>query len=203
MSDWRAITSHTFEDGYGYELFHDPEYDADWYERGFKIYATTGAGRYIPVDVSISASDADEENHVQDLLRGAKAYLPLYLFAHSSVRVSTEPFNDPWDSGQCGFAVLEKDSDVDGDQAHLENVLELMVREFDHLLRGNVVGWRITKQKVCDSCKNIETDVIDSCTGYIGFDFKEMDQLADEVIENINKHREAEHASKSTRSSDD
>ena len=198
MSDWRAITSHTFEDGYGYELFHDPEYDADWYERGFKIYATTGAGRYIPVDVSISSDTSDEENHAQNMLADAKAYLPLYLFAHSGVRVSTEPFNDPWDSGQCGFAVLEKDSDVDGDQAHLENVLELMVREFDHLLRGNVVGWRITKQKVCDSCKNIETDVIDSCTGYIGFDFKEMDQLADEVIDNINKHREAEHASRAT-----
>jgi len=129
VSDWRAITSHTFEDGYGYELFHDPEYDADWYERGFKIYATTGAGRYIPVDVSISSDTSDEENHVQNMLADAKAYLPLYLFAHSGVRVSTEPFNDPWDSGQCGFAVLEKDSDVDGDQAHLENVLELMVRD--------------------------------------------------------------------------
>lgn len=198
MSDWRKIVSHTFEDGYGYELFHEDDYDHDWYERGFKIYATTGAARYIPVDVSISADTADEENHVQDLLKNAKAYLPLYLLAHSGVSVRTTPFNDPFDSGQCGFAVLEQDSPVDGDKAMMELVLEKMVNEYDQLLRGNVVGWRITKQKVCDKCQNVETDVIDSCGGYIGFDFKEMDSLVEDVISNIQRHREAEHASRAT-----
>lgn len=198
MSDYRHIVGHTFEDGYGYELFHDDEYDADWYERDFKIYATTGAGRYIPVDVSISSETADEENHVQELLKNAKAYRPLYMYAHSGVSLRTEPFGDPWDSGQVGFAVLEQDSPVDGDQAMMELVLDGMVREFDHLLRGNVVGWRITKQKVCDTCKHVETDVIDSCSGYIGFDFKEMDTLVEEVISNIERHREAEHASRAT-----
>jgi hypothetical protein len=203
VSDWREINAHEYEDGYGYRLFHDDSYDASDYERGFKIYATTGAGKYIPVDVSISSETADEENHVQELLKNSKAYLPLYLLAHSGVSVRTEPFNDPWDSGQCGFAVLEKDSDVDGDKAHLENVLELMVREFDHLLRGNVIAWQVTKRTVCGSCNNSSVDVIDSCGGYIGFDFKELDSLTNEVIDTINKHREAEHASKSTRSSDD
>ena len=198
MSDWREIVSHTFEDGYGYDLFHDTDYDHDWYERGFKIYATTGAAKYIPVDVSISADTADEENHVKDMLKNAKAFSPLYLFAHSNVSIRTTPFNDPFDSGQCGFAVLEQDSPVDGDQAMMELVLEKMVNEYDHLLRGNVVGWRITKQKVCDSCKHVETDVIDSCSGYIGFDFKEMDSLVEEVISNIQRHREAEHASRAT-----
>ena len=80
----------------------------------------------------------------------------------------------------------------------MELVLEKMVNEYDHLLRGNVVGWRITKQKVCDSCKHVETDVIDSCSGYIGFDFKEMDSLVEEVISNIQRHREAEHAISAT-----
>jgi len=198
VSDYRHIVGHTFEDGYGYELFHDDEYDVDWYERGFKIYATTGAGRHIPVDVSISSETADEENRVQELLKNAKAYRPLYMYVHSGVSVRTEPFGDPWDSGQVGFAVLEQDSEVDGEQAMMELVLESMVREFDHLLRGNVVGWKITKQKVCDACKHVETDVIDSCSGYIGFDFKEMDNLVNEVISNIEKHREAEHASRAT-----
>lgn len=199
MSDWREIVSHEYEDGYGYKLFHDTEYDHDLYERGFKIYATTGASRYIPVDVSISAETADEENHVQDLLKNAKAYLPLYLLAHSGVSVRTTPFNDPWDSGQCGFAVLEQDSPVDGDQAMMELVLEKMVNEYDHLLRGNVVAWQITKMSKCDTClQSTSYDIIDSCTGYIGFDFKELDSLVEDVISNIQKHREAEHASRAT-----
>ncbi len=203
MSDWREINAHEYEDGYGYRVFHDDSYDSSDYERGFKIYATTGASKYIPVDVSISAADADEENRVQDLLRAAKAHVPLYLLAHGSVSVSTNPFHDPYDSGQCGFAVLEQDSPVEGDAAYMELVLEQMVNEYNHLLRGNVIGWAITKRTVCESCKNSSVDVIDSCGGYIGFDFKELDSLVNEVIDTINKHREAEHASKSTRSSDD
>jgi len=203
VSDWREINSHEYEDGYGYRLFHDDSYDASDYDRGFKIYATTGAARYIPVDVSISAADADEENHVQDLLRAAKAHVPLYLLAHGDVSVSTNPFHDPYDSGQCGFAVLEQDSPVDGDRAMMELVLERMVNEYNHLLRGNVIAWQVTKRTVCESCKNSSVDIIDSCGGYIGFDFKELDSLVNEVIDVIGRHREAEHASRSTRSSDD
>jgi hypothetical protein len=203
VSDWREINAHEYEDGYGYRLFHDDSYDASDYERGFKIYATTGASKYIPVDVSISAADADEENRVQDLLRAAKAHVPLYLLAHGSVSVSTNPFHDPYDSGQCGFAVLEQDSPVDGDMAMMELVLEQMVNEYDHLLRGNVIAWQVTKRNVCGSCNNSSVDIIDSCGGYIGFDFKELDSLTNEIIDVINRHREAEHASKSTRNSDD
>lgn len=203
MSDWREITAHEYEDGYGYRLFHDDSYDGSDYERGFKIYATTGTARYIPVDVSINTSDADEENHINVLLSNAKAYVPLYLLAHGDVSVSTNPFHDPYDSGQCGFAVLEQDSPVDGDIAMMELVLEKMVNEYNHLLRGNVIAWQVTKRTVCESCKNSSVDVIDSCGGYIGFDFKELDSLVNEVIDVISRHREAEHASKSTRSSDD
>ena len=204
MSDWREINAHEYEDGYGYRVFHDDSYDPSDHERGFKIYATTGAARYIPVDVSISASDADEENHVQDLLSGAKAYVPLYLLAHGDVSVSTNPFHDPYDSGQCGFAVLEQDSPIEGDAAHMELLLEQMVNEYNHLLHGNVIAWQITKMSRCNECKQSTSyDIIDSCGGYIGFDFKELDSLVNEVIDTINKHREAEHASKSTRSSDD
>ena len=199
MSDWREIIAHEYEDGYGYRIFHDDSYDSGDYERGFKVYGTLGAAKYIEVDVSISAQNADEENHIQALLKNAKAFRPLYMYVHSGVSVRTEPFGDPWDSGQCGFAVLEKDSDIEGDAAHLENVIDMMVREYDNVLRGNVVAWQITKMSKCSECKQSTSyDIIDGCGGYIGFDYKELDSLVDEVMETIKKHREAEHASTAT-----
>jgi hypothetical protein len=202
MTDWRQITSKEFDDGLGYEVFHDDTYDGDWYERGFKIYATEGSKKYIPVDVCINAKDADEANHIEQLLKDSEAHLPLYLYAHSGVSVSTVPFGDPFDSGQCGFAVLEKEQGVSWGPEAVQT-LELMVKEFDNVLRGNVIGWKVTKRETCDKCNNSNVHVIDSMGGYIGYDFKDLDSLIVNDIMPIIEHerskmKEAEHASTAT-----
>ena len=201
MTDWREITSKEFDDGYGYKVIHD-EYAPEYYDRQFKIYATRGAAKYIPVDVCINAEDAEEENHLNDKLKSAVAYVPLYLFAHSNVSVSTEPYNDPWDSGQCGFAVLEQEEGVSWGPEAVET-LKAMVREYDAVLRGNVVGWQITKRETCDKCMHENVEVVESIGGYINFNFKDIDNLIEqEILPMIENHRsalkEAEHASTAT-----
>lgn len=201
MTDWREIISKEFDDGFGYRLFHD-EYDHDMYERGFKIYATRGAAKYIPVDVFINAEDADEENHLSNMLKNAVAYTPLYMYAHGAVSVSTVPFADPFDSGQCGFAVLEQEEGVSWGPEAIET-LKFMVKEYDSVLRGHVVGWSISKRSTCDKCNHTNVDVIDSCGGYIGYNYKDLDVLIEqEVMPIIEHHRnrmkEAEHASTAT-----
>jgi len=201
MTDWREITSKEFDDGFGYKIIHD-EFEPEYYDRGFKIYATQGAAKYIPVDVFINAEDAEEENHLNEKLKNAVAYAPLYLFAHSNVSVSTEPYSDPWDSGQCGFAVLEQEEGTSWGPEAVET-LKLMVKQYDAVLRGHVVGWTVSKRSTCDKCNHTNVDVIDSCGGYIGYDYKEIDSLIEQEVMPIidhhrNKMKEAEHASTAT-----
>lgn len=201
MSDWREITSKEFDDGFGYKVIHD-DFEPEYYERGFKIYATQGAAKYIPVDVFINAEDAEGENHLNEKLKNAVAYVPLYLFAHSNVSVSTEPFNDPFDSGQCGFAVLEQEQGVSWGPEAVET-LKLMVKEYDAVLRGHVVAWMVSKRSTCDKCNHTNVDVIDSVGGYIGYNYKDIDSLIEQEImpaieHHRNKLKEAEHASTAT-----
>jgi len=200
MTDWRSIRGELFEDGFGYEIVHDPEYDAsDWADmRSFKIYATAGTQRYIPVDVVIDPADTET---VDALLAKAKCYLPLYLFVHSGMSVKTTPFGDPWDSGQCGFVALTEDEGFSwpDNQDTLKDMLDGMVKEFDAVLRGSVVGWRVFTKKTCESCGNLDEKHIESVWGYVVQDYgKQIDELVnDEVLPLIEYERkrlkEAEH----------
>lgn len=66
----------------------------------------------------------DEESTMEDLCDFASArelvdlcnkinhvaILPLYLFDHSGLTISTSDFNDPWDSGQVGYIYLDKET---------------------------------------------------------------------------------------------
>lgn len=38
------------------------------------------------------------------------AYFPLYLFDHSGLTISVDPFDDPWDSGQIGYIYCTKEA---------------------------------------------------------------------------------------------
>lgn len=38
--------------------------------------------------------------------------LPLYMYEHSGISISTSPFSCPWDSGQIGFVLVSKKKSV-------------------------------------------------------------------------------------------
>ena len=205
MTDWRQIRGELFEDGFGYEIVHDTEHNAsDWADnRAFKIYATSGAARHIPVDIVISE---DDQETVDRLLSEAACYLPLYLFVHSGVGVRTTPFGDPWDSGQCGFVALVNEHGYSWPENKdvLADMLKGMVDEFDAVLRGQFVGWRVFTKRTCHACGNLDEKLLDSCFGYVVRDYgKDIDTiLNDEVLPMIEYERkqlkEAEHASRAT-----
>lgn len=55
--------------------------------------------------------DADAEHTSEYLFSVFNEYtynLPLYLYNHSSLAISSVPFSDPWDSGQCGYIYVSK-----------------------------------------------------------------------------------------------
>ena len=105
--------------------------------------------------------------------------LPLYLYDHSGITMSTksERFRacDPqgWDWGMLGYIYVTKE-DVRKEygvkrvtRKILDQVTKLLlteVEEYDHYLTGNVYGYEITKD-----VKPQGGDVIDSCWGFFGY----------------------------------
>lgn len=97
-------------------------------------------------------------------------YLPLYLYDHSGITMSTGKFSCPWDSGQVGFIYVRKDK-VRAEygwkvltEKRREIVIELLrneVKTYDQYLTGDVYGFTI---------KDAEGNDIDSCWGYFGME---------------------------------
>ena len=104
--------------------------------------------------------------------------LPLYLYDHGGITMSTGSFSCKWDSGQVGwiFATKEqvrKEYNVKRISKDLiEKVtkrLEGEVETYDQYLTGDVYGYRISQIDVCDKgCEH--KDEIDSCWGYYGME---------------------------------
>lgn len=97
--------------------------------------------------------------------------LPLYLYDHSALTISTRPFSCPWDSGQIGFIVASRNkilAEYGGKRLTkktlelVEQVLEGEVRTYDQYLTGDVWGYVIEDE---------EGNHLDSCWGFYGEDY--------------------------------
>jgi hypothetical protein len=101
------------------------------------------------------------DRHLRDEC-GAVAVLPIYMYDHSGITLSTEPFSCPWDSGRVGaiYATAEAVEAILGEDATEDAILKA--------LRGEVADY---SQYVCGDiwCFVIEDgygNVIDSCCGF-------------------------------------
>ena len=105
-------------------------------------------------------------------------FLPIYLYEHSGITISTSSFRDIWDSGQVGWIYIEaKDIDSEfGDRLQAQKCLEAEVEEYDTYLRGEVYGYTIKK----------DDDDIDSCWGMYGYDY--CKEAAINVIDSYQIH---------------
>lgn len=121
--------------------------------------------------------------------------LPLYLYDHGGITISTSPFGCQWDSGQIGwiFVSKEKVKKEYGVKKITEDIikrvtlsLEIEVDEYDDYLTGNIYGYKVSKIVKCDlGCEHEEK--IDSCWGFHGIDYCE-----EEGMEVINRYTEKE-----------
>jgi hypothetical protein len=102
-------------------------------------------------------------------------YLPIYLYEHSGITISTSSFRDPWDSGQVGWTYMEAITigiEYGGDRELAQKCLEAEVEEYDTYLRGEVYGYIVQKDGIqldscwsmygLDYCKEAAINVIDS-----------------------------------------
>ena len=124
--------------------------------------------------------------------------LPLHLYDHSGITMSTSRFSCSWDSGQVGFIYMthktmrenwpETTHTHEQAVAAAEACLETEVKVYDQYLTGDV--W-------CVSVVDDEGDVLDSCCGFFGYKYAEKDgarMLADceaEAAERAEQEAEA------------
>ena len=104
--------------------------------------------------------------------------LPLYLYDHSGITISTTSFDCRWDSGQIGFIFISKKKVREEYSINritkewkekVTKYLEGEVDTYDQYLRGDIYGYKVSKISVCDlGCEHEE--VVDSCGGFYGED---------------------------------
>ena len=102
--------------------------------------------------------------------------LPLYLYDHGGITISTSPFSCPWDSGQIGWIFVSKDKVREEYQVKritkdiiekATKVLEGEVETYDQFLTGDVYGYRVSKVNVCDKGHEHKEE-LSSCWGFYG-----------------------------------
>jgi hypothetical protein len=93
--------------------------------------------------------------------------LPIYLYDHSGITISTSPFGCRWDSGQIGFIYLSKQRAREEYgfkrmsakmKERITNYLDGEVDTYDQYLTGEVYGFDIMEGD----------EVIESVSGYYG-----------------------------------
>ena len=103
--------------------------------------------------------------------------LPLYLYDHSGISISTGAFSCRWDSGQIGFIFVSKEKALEEFggkivtaklKEKLERILDGEVETYDQYVRGDVYGFQIVDE---------DDDVVDSCYGFYGYNHKESGML--------------------------
>ena len=110
-----------------------------------------------------------------DSLPDGTIILPLYLYDHGDITMSTSAFSCPWDSGQVGiiYATPERikecfaEDNVDEDL--VRKVLVSEVETYDLYLTGQVYYFVVEKPSTCD-LGDTHWEIVDGCHGFYGDD---------------------------------
>ena len=107
----------------------------------------------------------------------------VYMYDHSGIALSTEPFNDPWDSGFLGWIYTTKDRIRKWfgakriTKGHIYEAMIILKHEletYNQYIEGDVWGFEIWS--TCPCCGKPE-EVVDSCWGFYGSDHKKNGML--------------------------
>ena len=106
--------------------------------------------------------------------------LPVYIYDHSGVTISTTPFACQWDSALCGVIYAERSHmDYVSDEQTLA-VLKSEIETLDQWLNGDVWGYTITDD---------QGTTLDSCWSMYGRDYCQSE--ANAAVETLRQEREA------------
>jgi len=153
-----AIETINFDNGDVGKIFPDmdPESPRDWDN---VVHIVCWHNRYRLGDEQPDMDPCDYE-----IPKGA-VVLPLYLYDHNGLTLSTRLFSCPWDSSQIGCAFVAKkiikatfgwDRLTKGRIKRIENTIESEVETYNQYLNGEVYGYIL---------ENADGKHIDSCWG--------------------------------------
>lgn len=105
--------------------------------------------------------------------KNAFVMLPLYLYDHSGITISTCDFGDRFDSGQVGYIYVTKEQAKKEYHCELDERLETTIRErligevkmYDQYLQGDCYAFKIIDE---------QGEEIDSCGGFYGDELAEV-----------------------------
>jgi hypothetical protein len=107
--------------------------------------------------------------------------IPIYIYQHGGIALSTSPFSCPWDSGQVGFWIftseeIEKIYGKD-DETNRGRALDGVSSHLDYMNDvgdGNIWGYEVI---------DFDGEVADSCWGFVGDDAVEA--MKDHLPDNL------------------
>lgn len=94
--------------------------------------------------------------------------MPIYLYDHSGISISTAPFHCAWDSGQIGWIIVSKE---DMQKNHIEDIngfIEQSVEVYNYYLKGQVFSLICETKSTCPTCKKVDYTFVDSFGGFYG-----------------------------------
>jgi len=152
----------------------------DWYASS--SYPASLKGKEIPdwfLDDALSSLRMNELLELVEEMDGT-VILPLYLYDHSGITMSTGGFSCPWDSGQVGWIyadheMIEKEyGKVTPETVEkARQLLEGEVKSYDYFLTGQCYGFQLFKDDV----------EMDSCWGFLG-DIRDIQDAVKDYLPN-------------------
>lgn len=148
----------------------NPESPREWDNLGQLV---CWHGRYTLGDKHDFASPDDFAEWWREEGEGG-VLLPVYLYDHGGVALSTSPFTCPWDSGQVGYIFVQKNALLNEgvDEATAVRCMEAEIETYGQYINGEVYGYVIEDE---------DGDNVGSCWGFYGLDYC-ISQANDEAL---------------------
>jgi hypothetical protein len=117
---------------------------------------------------------------------GEVVILPLYLYDHSGITISTSSFSCRWDSGQIGFIFVSKHTiKKEGiDETKVEEYLKSEVETYDKYLTGENYRYTIYEIETC-SLGHEHKNVVECCGSYLSEE--ECESEGQSVLQHLEK----------------
>ena len=124
--------------------------------------------------LEIEEIDSDSES-IQEYVKSLDAddyvILPVYMYDHSGLALSTTPFSCQWDSGQIGYIIYKTDGTRQ--EKDIKEQLNNELRVYEAYLNG---------EAYCISFENYLTGETDSCGGIYMFSEKDKREVVKDFL---------------------
>lgn len=150
-----------------YEYPEDPIESEEYittFVLGHKRY---NLGNKTPIDFSAHSSWEGVMSAIKREYKDMICAVPVYMYDHSGISLSTAPFTCPWDSGQIGYALIRKSSLKkwglkDQSIEDLCKIIDNDVFKYSLYLNGFIYIVSLIEHTTCETCGQTVTSIVDT-----------------------------------------